>query len=92
MAAARGIVAEILHCRIALEFFRQQSQQRNDIGLFHDLRVLRTLSPEHHVHGHGPACVILQIDVFQVEITAELLKHPGFKIEPGFYGFRDVPP
>jgi len=30
--------------------------------------------------------------VFQVKITAELLEQSGFRIEPGFYLFRDVPP
>ena len=65
---------EVRRPRLASELLRQQPQKRHDIGLFDHLGSLRPLPPKHHVHWHGTARVVRQIDLFESEIARELLE------------------
>ena len=78
VAAARLVVIEVLRPCLADELLRQQPQQRHDIGLLDHLGFLRPLSPKHHVHWHGTAGIVRQIDVFESEIARELLEQSRF--------------
>jgi hypothetical protein len=44
-----------------------QRQQGHDIGLFDHLGFSNPLSTEHHVHWHGTAGVVRQVDIFESE-------------------------
>ena len=77
VAGARLVVAEVGRLHRAVEAVRQQRQQHDHVRLLDDLRRLRALAPEHDVHRHGPAGVLRQVDVLQVEVARELLDEPG---------------
>ena len=79
MAAARFIVLEIRQPGPRIAFFRQQSQQRHDVGLLHHLRSLRPLVPEDDVEGYRAVSVSGQIDRFEIEEAGKLLKQPAFR-------------
>ena len=71
--------------RVTNKLVRQQPEKRDDIGLFYHLGSLRPLPPKHHVHWHGAARVVRQIDLFESEIARKLLEQPRFGIEAGRY-------
>ena len=48
MATARLVVAEVCCAGVANKFLRQQSEKRDDVGLFYHLGSLRPLTPKHH--------------------------------------------
>jgi len=81
VAAARLVVVEVRCPSLASELLRQQREMRHDISLFDHLESLRPLPPKNHVHWHGPACVVRQIDLFKGKIACELFEQPRSEIK-----------
>ena len=92
VTAAGLVVLEVCHSGVTNKFLRQQPEKCDDIGLFYHLRSLRPLPPKHHVHWHGSACVIRQIDLFESEIPRELIEQTRLGIETGRDLIRGTPP
>ena len=92
MPASRFVIPEILRGHVAGKFLRQQCQKRHDIGLFDDLRILRPLPAEYDVHGHGPARIVVEVDIFQPEEPGELLEQSCLGGEAVHDAVSDLPP
>ena len=83
VAAALFIVPEIRQPGPRIAFFRQQGQQRHDVGLLHHLGSLRPLPSEDDVEGYCAVGVSGEVDLFEIEETGELLEQPAFRREAG---------
>src|ERR1700722_838791 len=92
VAAARLVVVEVRYPGLTNELLRQQREERHHISLFDHLGSLRPLPPKHHVHWHGSACVVRQIDLFEPEIARELLEQSRPGIEAARHRLRDLVP